>query len=204
MISEYNVRPQFNFDIRYPTLHAVETELSLAEAAVRGLGSVGGSARDHYKKAIELSCDYWYDINTGNTYSKQTIPSFPSNMDQSRIGRDRPAVAYNSSAYAEYEAQRFDGLSDQEKVRSIFNQLQLHYNMFNFETPYTAARRLINYLGDNPGSPYEIFQWKERFLYNPNIQATDPETWAIISQHDDFNLPLWFTGRQTKWKNVLE
>lgn len=204
MISEYNVRPQFNFDIRYPTLHAVETELSLAEAAVRGLGPVTGSAREHYKKAIELSCRYWYQMNTANAYSKQTTPSFPSNMDQSRIDRDRPVVEYNESAYAEYEAQRFDGLTDEEKVRSIFNQLQLHYNMFNFETPYTAARRLISYLGDNPGSPYEVFQWKERFLYNPSIQATDPENWARISQHDDFNLPIWFTGRQTKWKNVLE
>ncbi|MGW9685328.1 SusD/RagB family nutrient-binding outer membrane lipoprotein [Flagellimonas sp. 2504JD1-5] len=204
MVAEYNVRPQYNFDIRYPTMHAVESELSLAEAAVRGFGTVGGSARDHYKKAIELSCAYWYEMNTANTYSKQTTPSFPSNMDQSRIDRDRPELEYNASAYAEFEAQRFDGLSDQEKVRSIFNQLQLHYNMFNFETPYTAARRLVNYLGDNPGSPYEIFQWKERFLYNPNIQATDPEAWAIISQHDDVNLPIWYTGRQTKWKNVLE
>jgi hypothetical protein len=113
-------------------------------------------------------------------------------------------VEYNESAYAEYEAQRFDGLTDEEKVRSIFNQLQLHYNMFNFETPYTNARRLISYLGDNPGAPYEVFQWKERFLYNPSIQATDPENWARISQHDDYNLPIWFTGRQTKWKNVLE
>ena len=76
--------------------------------------------------------------------------------------------------------------------------------MFNFETPWTAARRLVKFLGDNPGSPYEIFQWKERFLYNPNIQATDPEAWARISQFDDPNLPVWFTGRDAKWRNVLE
>ncbi|WP_149276519.1 SusD/RagB family nutrient-binding outer membrane lipoprotein [Pareuzebyella sediminis] len=203
MISEYNVRPQYNFDIRYPTLHAVETELSLAEAAVRGFGNAG-SARDHYKKAIELSCAYWYSQNVDNQYSKQTTPSFPSNMDQSRIDRDRPSEQYNASAYAEFEAQRFDGLGPEEKVRSIFNQLQLHYNMFNFEVPWTSARRLVKYLGDNPGSPYEIFKWKERFLYNPNIQATDPEVWSRISQHDNPDLPIWFTGRDTKWKNVLE
>ncbi len=203
LISEFNTRPQYNFDLRYPTLHAVETELSLAEAAVRGFGDPG-SARDHYAKAIELSCKYWYAINVENSYSKQTVPSFPSTMDQSRIDRDKPRKEYNAMAYAEFEAQRFDGLSDQEKVRSIFNQLQLHYNMFNFETPWTAARRLVKYLGDNPGSPYEIFQWKERFLYNPSIQATDPEAWARLSQHDDPNLPLWFTGRTAKWKNVLE
>jgi len=204
MISEYNVRPQYNFDVRYPTLHAVESELSMAEAGVRGLGSLNGSARDHYKKAIELSCAYWYDLNVNNSYSKQTTPSFPSNMDQERIDRDKPAQEYNASAYAEFEAQRFDGLTAQEKVRSIFNQLQLHYNMFNFEVPYTAARRLISYLGDNPGSPYEVFEWKERFLYNPNIQATDPEAWAKISPNNDYNIPMWFTNRTDKWRNVLE
>lgn len=203
MISEYNTRPQYNFDIRYPTLHAVETELSLAEAAVRGLGEAG-SARAHYARAIELSCTYWFGINTNNKYSKQTVPSFPSNMDQSRIDRDRPEQEYNAIAYAEFEATRFDGLTDQEKVTAIFNQLQLHYNMFNFETPHTAARRLIKYLGDNPAAPYEVMEWKERFLYNPNIQATDPEAWSRISQHNDANLPLWFTGRDTKWRNVLE
>lgn len=203
MISEFNTRPQYNFDIRYPTLHAVETELSLAEAAVRGFGDVG-SASDHYAKAIELSCRYWYDINVNNKYSKQTVPSFPSTMDQSRIDRDRPEQEYNAAAYAQFEAARFEGLSNQEKVRAIFDQLQLHYNMFNFETPWTTARRLVKYLGDNPASPYEVFEWKERFLYNPNIQATDPEAWARISQHDDPDIPVWFTGRQTKWQNVLE
>ncbi|MEE9361578.1 MAG: SusD/RagB family nutrient-binding outer membrane lipoprotein [Cellulophaga sp.] len=204
MISEYNVRPQYNFDIRYPTLHSVESELSLAEAAVRGMGSVSGSAREHYKKAIELSCTYWYNINVNNSYSKQTTPSFPSNMDQKRIDRDKPSQEYSASAYAEFEAQRFDGLTAQQKVWSIFNQLQLHYNMFNFEVPYTSARRLISYLGDNPGSPYEVFEWKERFLYNPNIQATDPENWAKISPFNDANIPMWFTNRTDKWRNVLE
>ncbi|MCL6268215.1 SusD/RagB family nutrient-binding outer membrane lipoprotein [Flagellimonas myxillae] len=203
MIAEFNVRPLYNFDIRYPTLHAVETELSLAEAAVRGFGNAG-SAREHYANAIRLSCDYWYDINNDNTYSQQTVPAFPSNMDPSRIERDRPSKEYDAAAFAEYAAQQFDTMSDQEKVQAIFNQLQLHYGLFNFEVPWTAARRLINYLGDNPGSPYEIFQWKERFLYNPNIQATDPAAWSIISQTDDPNIPVWFTGRDTKWKNVLE
>ncbi|WP_340115043.1 SusD/RagB family nutrient-binding outer membrane lipoprotein [Maribellus mangrovi] len=204
MISEYNVRPQYNFDIRYPTLHSVETELNLAEAAVRGFGTVNGTAREHYKRAIEMSCEYWYHINVDNKYSKQTTPSFPSNMDDSRIDRDRPTMMYDASTYAEFEAQRFDGLSDQEKVEAIFYQLQLHYNFFNFETPYTAARRLIKYLGDNPGSPFELFKWKERMTYNPSIQASDPENWAKISQHNDPDLPIWFTGRTEKWKNVLE
>ena len=202
MISEYNVRPQYNFDIRYPTMHAVETELSLAEAAVRGFG--GGNAADHYKRAIELSCDYWYDKNANNSYSQQSIPSFPSNMHASRIDRDRPVMQYSASAYADFAAQQFNAMTDQEKVQAIFDQLQLHYNMFNFETPYSNARRLIKYLGDNPVAPYEVFRWKERCLYNPNIQATDPEAWAQISGHNDYDLPLWFTGRQTKWSNVLE
>ncbi|MEE9336488.1 MAG: SusD/RagB family nutrient-binding outer membrane lipoprotein [Methylococcaceae bacterium] len=202
MISEFNVRPLYNFAIRYPTMHAVESELSLAEAAVRGFGA--GNAADHYRNAIELSCAYWYDKNANNNYTKGGTPSFPSNMTQSRIDRDRPEMEYSASAYANFAAQQFMAMTDKEKVRAIFNQLQLHYNSFNFETPYSNARRLIKYLGDNPGSPYEVFSWKERFLYNPNIQATDPEAWAKISPHNDFDLPLWYTGRQTKWQNVLE
>ncbi len=204
LIAEYNVRPQFNFDLRYPTLHAVETELSLAEAAVRGFGTLNGTAREHYKKAIELSCKYWYKLNVDNQYSKQTVPAYPSNMDDSRIQSDKPKMEYDASAYAEFEAQRFDGLSDQEKVQSIFNQLQLHYNFLNWEVPYTTARRLIKYIGTNPATPYEIFTWKERMTYPGGIQASDPENWAKISSHNDPGLPVWITGRTTKWKNTLE
>jgi hypothetical protein len=113
-------------------------------------------------------------------------------------------MKYDADAYAEYEAQRFDGLSDKEKVQAIFNQLHLHYNHFNYETAFTSARRLIKYLGTNPGNIPEIFAWKERNFYPPGIQASDPEAWAIISVHDDVSLPMWFTGRTEKWRNVLE
>lgn len=202
MVAEYNIRPQYNFDVRYPTLHAVETELFLAEAAVRGFGELNGTARDHYKKAIELSCTYWYNLHDHN-YTKQSIPSFPSNCDESRV-QDRPKMEYDASVYAENEAQRFDGLSDQEKVKAIFQQMQLHYNFFNFEIVYTTARRLIKYLGDNPAGNYEVFQWKERMTYPGGIQASDPDNWAIISADNDPDKPVWLTGRTTKWLNILE
>lgn len=203
LISEYNVRPQFNYTLRYPTLHSVETELSLAEASVRGFGSLNGSARDHYKKAIELSCKYWYELNFSNQYTKQTTPGFPSNMDDSRI-TTKPAMEYNASAYAENAAKKFDTMSDKEKVQAIFNQLHFHYNMLNFEVPYTAARRLIKYLGTNPAPQYELFKWKERMTYPSNIQASDPDNWSIISPSNNPDLPVWFTGRTAKWKNKLE
>ncbi|PWE00885.1 SusD/RagB family nutrient-binding outer membrane lipoprotein [Marinilabilia rubra] len=204
LISEYNVVPQYNFNLRYPTIHAVETELALAEADVRGFGTLNGSARDHYKRAIELSCQYWYELNSSNNYSKSSTPSFPSNMDDSRIVRDRISIQYDASTYAENKAQEFDALSAQEKVQAIYDQLQLHYNFLNFETPYTAARRLIKYLGDNPANTYEVFEWKERMTYPGGIQASDPENWAIISAHNDPGIPVWISDRSTKWKNVLE
>jgi hypothetical protein len=204
LIAEYNVVPQYNFDLRYPTIHAVETELSLAEAAVRGFGTLNGSAREHYKRAIELSCRYWYELNSTNSYSKSSSPAFPSNMDDARIERDKIRMQYDPSAYAENKAQKFDALSSQEKVAAIYDQLQLHYNFLNFETPYTAARRLIKYLGDNPANIYEVFAWKERMTYPGSVQASDPENWAVISAHNDPDIPVWLTGRTTKWKNVLE
>ncbi len=203
LVAEYNVRPQFNFALKYPTIHAVETELSLAEAAVRGFGSLNGAARDHYKKAIELSCKYWYDLNVSNQYSKSTLPAMPSTMDDSRINT-KPAMEYNASAYAEFAAQKFDAMSGTQKVQAIFNQLQLHYNMLNFEVPYTAARRLIKYLGTNPASQYERYKWKEKMTYPSGVQASDPDGWAIISPFNNPDLPVWLTGRATKWKNTLE
>ncbi|PSL47168.1 SusD/RagB-like outer membrane lipoprotein [Chitinophaga niastensis] len=203
LVAEYNVRPQFNFALKYPTIHAVETELSLAEAAVRGFGQLNGAARDHYKNAIILSCKYWYELNNSNQYSKTTLPAMPTTMDDSRINA-KPAMEYNASVYAENAAQKFDAMSANQKVQAIFNQLQLHYNMLNFEVPYTAARRLIKYLGTNPASMYEIFKWKERMTYPSSVQASDPEGWSIISPSNNPDLPVWFTGRTTKWKNALE
>ncbi|MFC0186303.1 hypothetical protein ACFFJX_29285 [Pseudarcicella hirudinis] len=153
--------------------------------------------------AIALSCDYWYNLNISNQYSKQTSPALSSTMDDSRINT-LPAMQYNASTYAEFAAQKFDTMTNQQKVQAIFNQLQLHYNMFNFEVPYTAARRLIKYLGTNPASQYDRFKWKERMTYPSSIQASDPASWTIISPFNNPDLPLWFTGRATKWKNALE
>lgn len=203
LISEYNVRPEFNFALKYPTIHAVETELSLAEAAVRGFGQLNGSAREHYKNAIILSCKYWYDLNNSNQYSKTTMPAMPTTMDDSRINA-KPAMEYNASNFAENAAQKFDAMSSQQQVQAIFNQLQLHYNMLNFEVPYTAARRLIKYVGTNPASMFDKYKWKERMTYPSSVQASDPESWSIISPTNNPDLPVWFTGRTTKWKNVLE
>ncbi len=203
LIAEHNVRPLFNFAAKYPVIHAVETELSLAEAAVRGFGSLNGSAREHYKNAIILSCKYWYNLNVSNQYSKQTSPALPTSMDDSRINT-KPAMEYNANAYAEFAAQKFDVMTAQQKVQAIFDQLQLHYNLFNFETPFTAARRLVKYLGVNPASQYGIFKWKERMTYPSSVQASDPANWSIISPHNNPDLPVWFTGRSAKWKNTLE
>ncbi|NML41158.1 SusD/RagB family nutrient-binding outer membrane lipoprotein [Chitinophaga sp. G-6-1-13] len=203
LVAEYNVRPQFNFALKYPTIHAVETELSLAEAAVRGFGQLNGAARDHYKNAIILSCKYWYELNNSNQYSKTTLPAMPTTMDDSRINA-KPAMEYNASVYAENAAQKFDAMSSTQQVQAIFNQLQLHYNMINFEVPYTAARRLIRYLGTNPASMYDVYKWKERMTYPSSVQASDPEGWSIISASNNPDLPVWFTGRTAKWKNVLE
>ncbi|RFS26899.1 SusD/RagB family nutrient-binding outer membrane lipoprotein [Chitinophaga silvatica] len=203
LVAEYNVRPEFNFALKYPTIHAVETELSLAEAAVRGWGQLNGSARDHYKNAIILSCKYWYELNNSNQYSKTTMPAMPTTMSDFRIN-DKPAMEYNASKYAENAAEKFDAMSSTQKVQAIFDQLQLHYNMLNFEIPYTAARRLIKYLGTNPASMYSKYKWKERMTYPSSVQASDPEGWSIISPTNNPDLPVWFTGRTTKWKNALE
>ncbi|MDI3320326.1 SusD/RagB family nutrient-binding outer membrane lipoprotein [Pinibacter soli] len=203
LIAELNIRPEFNFAAKYPTIHAVETELSLAEAAVRGLGPVSGTATQHYKNAIILSCKYWYNLNINNQYSKSTLPALPTTMDDSRIN-NRPAMEYNAAAYADFAASKFDAMSSQQKVQAIFDQLQLHYQLFNFEVPYTAARRLIKYVGTNPAAMYERYKWKERMTYPSSVQASDPDGWAIISPSNNPDLPVWLTGRTTKWKNALE
>jgi len=205
IMSEFNIIPQFNFDLRYPTIHAVEVELLLAEADIRGFGTINGSAREHYKRAIEMSCRYWYELNSRNKYSKSTTPAFPNMMDDSRIDRDRAQEEYDPAPYAEFKAQQFDALpSPEAKVKALFDQLQLHYNYLNWEVIWNNARRLIKYIGDNPATPFEVYRWKERMTYPADIQATDPEAWAIISPHDNPDLPLWFTGRKTKWENIME
>ncbi len=203
-MSEYNVRCFFRYDMDYPTISSIETELFLAEAAVRDFGTINGSAREHYKKAIELSCEYWYHINNDNPYSSSTSPAFPTVCDEKRIEADKPDQKYDASTYAEYAATLFDAMTKQEQVQAIFNQLHLHYNFYGYEICFTTARRLIDYVGTCPAAPYEVFKWKERNFYPPALSSSDPAGWAIVSSHDDTDLPVWFTGRSEKWKNVLE
>lgn len=204
MVSEYNVRPFHNFNMRYPTMHSTEIELLLAEAAVRGFGTIKGSARDHYKKAIELSCEYWYDLNANHTFTKQTVPGFPSSVVESRVTSDKPTQKYEASTYAENAAVKFDAMSKQQKLQAIFNQLHVHYNFLNFEVPFAAARRMVKSVGTNPAGTYETYKFKERMTYPNDIQGSDPDSWIILNANNNPDIPLWFTGRTEKWKNVLE
>jgi len=59
-------------------------------------------------------------------------------------------------------------------------------------------------VGTNPAAMYERYKWKERMTYPSSVQASDPDGWAQISGNNNPDLPVWFTGRTTKWKNALE
>lgn len=204
LVSEYNIRALTNYDMAYPTMHSVEISLLLAEAGIRGFGQIHGTPREHLKNAIEMSCKYWFEQNSKHQYSRTTVPALPNTVADKRLERDKATKEFDAAAYAEFAAQKFDAMSDKEKVKYLFRQLQIHYNFFNFESIFAEGRRLIKYLGTNPAPTYEMFKYKERMTYPGGIQGSDPDAWAIMSVNNNPDIPLWFTGRTEKWKNTME
>ena len=156
----YNRRTYFNFDMKFPVMGSTETNLLLAEAAVRWPGELGNiDVKSCIKKAIDASTRFYYNVNKTMSYNESSLPSILYVQAKAKA----PELDEDHLAdYEELAANKFASLtSTKDKLKFIFDQKFCHMNIMNPYEIYNEARRLVkDFDGELPfvSTPNVVFQ----------------------------------------------
>jgi hypothetical protein len=170
-----------NFPVYMMSL--AETDLFLAEAALKGLGTTGKTASEHIKDAIRHSTDFWYRINQMSPYSTNIQLMHPA----------KPSTA-DINAYADSIGARFDSRTTMDdKMEILMQQKYVHLNLMCPYELWSELRRTRH-----PKLEPMTFNTKvmkpmpERLRYPTSEQQTNPDNYATVKDHDNFTSHIFW------------
>ena len=197
----YNRRTYFNFDMKFPVMGSTETNLLLAEAAVRWPGELGNiDVKSCIKKAIDASTRFYYNVNKTMSYNESSLPSILYVQAKAKA----PELDEDHLAdYEELAANKFASLtSTKDKLKFIFDQKFCHMNIMNPYEIYNEARRLVkDFDGELPfvSTPNVVFQ--ERMFYPSSELTNNGDNFAKVAHKNTYDTPVWWTGRTSPAEN---
>ena len=197
----YNRRTYFNFDMKFPVMGSTETNLLLAEAAVRWPGELGNiDVKSCIKKAIDASTRFYYNVNKTMSYNESSLPSILYVQAKAKA----PELDEDHLAdYEELAANKFASLtSTKDKLKFIFDQKFCHMNIMNPYEIYNEARRLVkDFDGELPfvSTPNVVFQ--ERMFYPSSELTNNGDNFAKVAHKNTYDTTVWWTGRTTPAEN---
>ena len=197
----YNRRTYFNFDMKFPVMGSTETNLLLAEAAVRWPGELGNiDVKSCIKKAIDASTRFYYNVNKTMSYNESSLPSILYVQAKAKA----PELDEDHLAdYEELAANKFASLtSTKDTLKFIFDQKFCHMNIMNPYEIYNEARRLVkDFDGELPfvSTPNVVFQ--ERMFYPSSELTNNGDNFAKVAHKNTYDTPVWWTGRTTPAEN---
>lgn len=199
----YNRRTYFNFDMKFPVMGSTETNLLLAEAAVRWPGEFGNiDVKECIKKAIYASTYFYYDTNNKMSYNESSLPSILYVQEKAKAPK-WDEIQDHLADYQELAANRFAALtSTKDKLKFIFDQKFCHMNILNPYEIFNEARRLVkDFDGELPfvSTPNVVFQ--ERMFYPSSELTNNGENFKAVAHKNTYDTPVWWTGRTVAAEN---
>jgi hypothetical protein len=160
-----------------------ETDLLLAEIALKNLGTTGKTPGDHIKDAIIHSTDFWYTVNALSTYE----------VSRPLLHPPKPSLAivdtYATTIRTQFNAQ--GNLEDQMEV--LMQQKYLHLNLMGPYELWAELRRTRH-----PKLEPMTFNAKvmkpmpERLKYPSSEQQTNTENYLKVRAQDNFITPIFW------------
>lgn len=193
----YNRRTYFNFDMQFPVMGSTETNLLLAEAAVRWPGEFGNiDVKECIKKEIYASAKLYYEWNNSMAYNESSLPSILYVQEKAKAPKWAD-IQDHLADYQEIAASKFAALSStKDKLKFIFDQKFCHMNILNPYEIYSEARRLVkDFDGELPfvATPNVVFQ--ERMFYPSSELTNNGENFQKVAHKNTYDTPVWWTGR---------
>jgi hypothetical protein len=184
-----------NFPVYMMSL--AETNLLLAEVALKNLGTTGKTAAAHIKDAINNSTNFWYTLNQNSPFAAGTLIMHPFKPSATTI-----------NTYADSIAARFDSrATTDDRMELLMQQKYIHLNLMCPYELWAELRRTRH-----PKLEPMTFNAKvmkplpERLRYPTGEQQTNPDNYATVKSQDNFTTPIFWvpaTLRNVKpyWDN---
>lgn len=191
----YNRRTYFNFDMLFPVMGSTETNLLLAEAAVRWPDQFGSiDPKECIKKAIDSSTRFYYNVNKTMAYNESSLPSVLYVQEKAKAPELDEA---HLADYKEFAADKFANLPNSlDKIKFIFDQKFCHMNIMNPYEIYNEARRLVkDFNGELPLLSTANVVFQERMFYPSSELTNNPDNFAKVAHKNKYDVPVWWTGR---------
>lgn len=174
-----------------------ETDLLLAEVALKNLGTTGKTAADHIKDAINNSTNFWYTLNQNSPFAAGNVMMHPAKPSTTVIGTysDSIAIRFNSRGNVE------------DKMELLMQQKYIHLNLMCPYELWAELRRTRH-----PKLEPMTFNAKamkplpERLRYPTAEQQTNPDNYATVKNQDNFTTPIFWVpaalrGVNPYWDN---
>lgn len=189
----------FHRNEKFPVymMSLAETDLLLAEVALKNLGATGKTAAAHIKDAINNSTNFWYTINQASPYATSNALMHPTKPSTTII-----------DTYADSIVARFNSRGNNEdKMELVMQQKYVHLNLMCPYELWAEVRRTRH-----PKLEPMTFNGKvmkplpERLRYPTSEQQTNPDNYATVKNQDNFTTPIFWVpaalrGVSPYWDN---
>lgn len=188
-VSNYNLKTLVFNETPVYMVSLAETDLLLAEIALKNLGSTGKNAAEHLSDAVKHSVDFWYWYNGRSTYNPEKT-YFP-NVDLSVLSPAKPNTAIINQ-YADFIKEEYNDAPD--KLEIIMQQKYIHLNMIGIYELWTELRRTRRPKLEPVTTLYDVKSKTqiERAHYPASEQSTNAEEYKKVQDQDNYSSPIFW------------
>ncbi|MDR1090344.1 MAG: SusD/RagB family nutrient-binding outer membrane lipoprotein [Prevotella sp.] len=170
-----------------------ETDLLLAEVALKNLASTGKTAGVHINDAVKHSTDYWYMMNHAPNYAGTM-----SNATQAIVTPDKPSAVIIGN-YANKIQSEFDAASGvEDKMEILMQQKYIHLNISGAYELFAELRRTRHPKLEPitciipAKSLINQTMMLERFTLPPSERANNFEQYSKVMEDDKWGKPIFW------------
>jgi len=170
-----------------------ETDLFLAEVALKGLASTGKNAGAHINDAIRNSTDYWYMMNAAPNYAGDMSPATAS------IVKPAKPAANIISNYANVVQGEFDSAAGlEDKMEILMQQKYIHLNLSGAYELFAELRRTRHPKLEPITSTatankiVNATMMLERFTLPTSERANNFDEYSKVMAYDQWGTPIFW------------
>jgi len=192
--SQYSMAT-FTHNAKFPVYMSslAESDLFLAEAALKNLVVTGKTPADHIKDAIAHSTTFWYAVNAVSTMA--------ASVGNGRFGADSAKYFYPAPPAASVVAQYSDSIKTrfntratlEDKMELLMQQKYIHLNiMAPFEIWAELRRTRHPYLEPMTFNTKVMKPFPERLRYPRSELQTNLDNYLKVKDQDNFTTPVFW------------
>ena len=194
MWSYYNPITYMLSEMPLRVVSRAETDLFLAEIALKNLASTGKSAGAHINDAVRNSTDYWYMMNSVPHYAGDMSPATASILTPTK-----PATSIINN-YANVIQNEFEAAAGLEgKMEILMQQKYIHLNLSGAYELFAEVRRTrhpkLEPITSTLGTGNDLINatmMLERFTLPPSEKSNNFEEYSKVMESDKWGTPVFW------------